>query len=397
MSVIKLHTANERLIFDEKPMLTSGNIGIDSISVSFCDNWKQLGDVGFWVTFFKDESEELKVKLDNGECKIPSEMLIEKGAFYFGVYAENANYEEVKTSIIVKYCVGQGITTKGEAESNLIKAATAELKADLDRIKATHLDTTEITDYTQFFMNGRRAEILGKVDTSNATKVMSMYASFDSLETAPSMNTSKVEAFDGMFSDCSALKQAPELDTSNGKYFSEMFARCHSLETPPNYDMGIAEDLGMMFYQCSEMAGVINFDTKNCTNLNNTFAACRELTEIQLTDTSKVENFSSAFTQCVALHTISKLNMRNGGYNASTFANCTALKNVEFEEVKITNNNFTLTTATMLTAESLVSLMYALVDNTGGTAYTIKLGSTNIRKIPEDVQQIAFDKNYYLA
>lgn len=125
-------------------MLTSGNIGIDSISVSFCDNWKQLGDVGFWATFFKDESEKLKVKLDNGECKIPNEMLIEKGAFYFGVYAENANYEEVKTSSIVKYYVGQGTATTGETVSKIVANAQEEYRAEL----ANSLETATGEDYT---------------------------------------------------------------------------------------------------------------------------------------------------------------------------------------------------------------------------------------------------------
>lgn len=395
MSVIKLHTANERLIFDDKPMLTSGNIGIDSISVSFCDCWKQLGDdIEFWAAFFKDENEPLKVKLDNGECKIPSEMLIEKGAFYFGVYAENANCEKVKTSVIVKYCVGQGITTKGEAESNLIKAATAELKADLDRIKATHADTSVITDYTSFFSGGLRSEIIGKVDTSNALKVTSMYYNCDTLEEIPPMNTSKCKNFNTVFYNCSSLKTAPVLDTSNGESFNSMFYGCKALEAPPNYDTGKAEDLGSMFRNCEAMSGVITLDTKNCTAFSSAFANCVSLEEINFTDTSSVVQWVATFQGCTGLHTINNLSIAYGGYNNNLFYNCIELRNVTFVIVKVKDNNFTLTSSTKLTVESLDSLATALVDNTGGTTYTIKLGSENIAKLSDATKQIISDKNY---
>lgn len=138
MSVIKLHTANEQLIFDSKPVITSGNINIDSISVTLCRNWQEVGELAdIWAVFYRDESEKLKRKLENGSCLIPSEMLLARGLFYFGIYAENKNGEKVKTSKKVEYEVKQGTPTKAEAESNLIKAATAEVQKTLETLLET--------------------------------------------------------------------------------------------------------------------------------------------------------------------------------------------------------------------------------------------------------------------
>lgn len=114
MSVIKLHTENERLIFDEKPIITSGNVNVDSINVTLCGNWKQVGEnADMWAVFYRNESNKLKVKIENGVCTIPSEMLEERGLFYFGVYAENEAQTQLKTSLIVEYPVRQGTPQEG--------------------------------------------------------------------------------------------------------------------------------------------------------------------------------------------------------------------------------------------------------------------------------------------
>lgn len=133
MGVIKLHTVNERLVFDDKPVITSGNKNINSIEIKFCDKWLSLGErVKYWAVFYKDEKEKLKKELVNGSCLIPNEMLIKKGFFYFGVYAEEENEEKVKTSKIVEYEVALGISTEATAESNIVKKAKEEYRAQLE-------------------------------------------------------------------------------------------------------------------------------------------------------------------------------------------------------------------------------------------------------------------------
>ena len=44
MGTIRVHTANERIVFDNKPIITSGNKNINDISVTFCGKWLSLGE-----------------------------------------------------------------------------------------------------------------------------------------------------------------------------------------------------------------------------------------------------------------------------------------------------------------------------------------------------------------
>lgn len=259
-----------------------------------------------------------------------------------------------------------------------------------------YLDTTEITDYTDFFKQGIRKEVIGKVDTSNATNVTNMYYGCDFLEVAPPMNTSNVENFYGMFFGCSQLKQAPELDTSNGKNLYAMFANCKLLESVPTLDTRNAVDMTSLFSGCLNMAGVAILDTSNCTTLATAFSDCKNITEIYFNDTSKCEDFTATFLRCDKLHTIKKLNMKNGGYSSGTFQSSTALANIEFEEVKVVNDKL-IFTYNPLTVESMMSLFNALIDNTGGTTYNIRLGTTNLKKLTAEQKQIALDKNFTLS
>lgn len=113
MGVIKLHTVNERLVFDNKPVITSGNKNVNSIDVKFCDKWLSLGEgAEFWAVFYKDEKEKIKVKLENGSCLIPNKMLAVKGFFHIGVAAIIG--EKVKTSKNIEYEVMQGADIEAE-------------------------------------------------------------------------------------------------------------------------------------------------------------------------------------------------------------------------------------------------------------------------------------------
>lgn len=123
MGTIRVHTANERIVFDNKPIITSGNKNINDISVTFCDKWLSLGEnTEYWAVFFKDEKIIYKRKLENGYCLIPNAVMSKKGWFYFGFYAEAENGEKVKTSKIAEYEVTQGVpiedTTDGDESTD---------------------------------------------------------------------------------------------------------------------------------------------------------------------------------------------------------------------------------------------------------------------------------------
>ena len=106
VGTIRVHTVNERIIFDNKPIITSGNKNINDINVTFCDRWLSLGEnTEYWAVFFKDEKEIHKRKLVDGSCLIPNEVLTKKGWFYFGFYSKAENGEKVSggTSLAVSF------------------------------------------------------------------------------------------------------------------------------------------------------------------------------------------------------------------------------------------------------------------------------------------------------
>lgn len=104
-----------------------------------------------------------------------------------------------------------------------------------------------------------------------------------------------------------------------------------------------------------------------------------------------------AFNNCVKLKTLrvhNKITWVSGNF----VAGCTALENFLFNStIKIANNNFDVSKNTLLTVESLLSILSALEDNTGGTQYTVKFGSTNLAKLTEEQKAIATNKNIALA
>lgn len=256
-----------------------------------------------------------------------------------------------------------------------------------------YANTSLITNYTSFFENGLRSEIIGQVDTSNALSLERMYYGCGSLTEIPSMNTSKCTNFTSAFENCNNLKNTPTIDTSNGEILTAMFRQCSVLETPPNIDTGKATSLSQVFYRCLALSGDVYLDTKSCTDISNAFTACQMIRKIHFTDTSNVTSWGATFNSCIRLDTITNIDMSYGGYSATTFNSCGELKNVTFNKVKIKDNNFNLSFASKLTAESLLNLIEALDDNTGETQYTIKLGTANLAKLTDEQKQKITEKN----
>jgi hypothetical protein len=80
------------------------------------------------------------------------------------------------------------------------------------------------------------------------------------------------------------------------------------------------------------------------------------------------------------------------------FTNLQLLKEIDCANGWIPNQNLpNLEGSPFLKASSLVSFFTHLGDNTGGTARTISLGSTNLNKLTAAEKAIATDKNYVLA
>ena len=136
-------------------------------------------------------------------------------------------------------------------------------------------------------------------------------------------------------------------------------------------------------------------NTSNGTSFYNMFKYCSKLTTIPPLDTSKGTSLSSMFSGCSKLKTLELTSFIS---SSNMFSSCTALENLTVTGTITVNNNYlNLSYSPKLTVDSLMSVINALSDNTGGTTYTVTLGSTNLAKLTDEQKQIAIDKNYTLA
>ncbi|MBQ8552302.1 MAG: hypothetical protein IJ428_05775 [Clostridia bacterium] len=106
-------------------------------------------------------------------------------------------------------------------------------------------------------------------------------------------------------------------------------------------------------------------------------------------------NYTSMFGLASKLKTIDKFTMRDGVNINNAFENCTALENIIFDGA-ISVNGLNLQWSTLLSHDSLMSIINALEDysaDTSGTAWTVTIGD-NIAKLTDEELQIAKDKGW---
>ena len=114
----------------------------------------------------------------------------------------------------------------------------------------------EITDFSYFFYNSVRLELIDYVDTSNSTNFASMFSSCNNLRNIPSLNTSKGDNFGFMFQYCVSLTAIPPIDTSNGTGFTHMFYNCSKLKTISLIDVSGAVNLVNFVSKCTSLENI---------------------------------------------------------------------------------------------------------------------------------------------
>ena len=273
---------------------------------------------------------------------------------------------------------------------------TSEYDEIIDGMTVGGLDTSGITDFYNFCCRDRLNDQLDKLDTSNGTSFNGMFYQCYELTTIPQLDTSKGTSFSTMFSACRELTSVPQINTSNGTNFSSMFYQCYELTTIPQLDTSKGTSFSTMFYYCRKLLAVPQLDTSNGTSFEQMFFYCENLVEIPLLDTSKGTSFNQAFARCSKLTTIGLTSFIATSKMFEYSSNLQNLNVTGTITVKA-NDTLNLSTTNKLTVESLLSVLNALKDNTGGTTYNIKLGSTNLAKLTDEQKAIATNKNYTLS
>lgn len=141
----------------------------------------------------------------------------------------------------------------------------------------------------------------------------------------------------------------------------------------------------------------ITLDFSGCTSFAGTFSYCYYFSRVGIIDASRATTISEMFTTCKNLETIDKLILPTKDVSySSAFTNLHKLKNLVVEgEFK---QNFSIQQSTMLTHDSLMSIINALADySSSGTTHTVNFGATNLAKLTDAEKAIATEKGWTLA
>lgn len=108
-TIIELKCVDQVLTFVNTPIVASGGVGEDYLSIEFCSKWS-----GYTVSvfFWRQGVDPISVLADSdGLYKVPSELTYNEGVVYFGAVGVNADNER-RTSEAISYRVHEGAITE---------------------------------------------------------------------------------------------------------------------------------------------------------------------------------------------------------------------------------------------------------------------------------------------
>lgn len=159
------------------------------------------------------------------------------------------------------------------------------------------------TDFEDLLTNATTViEVLG-ANTTNITKMTSMFQDCYNLRSVALFDTSNVTNMVTMFAGCSNLTSVPLFDTSSVTETRSMFSNCTSLVTVPLFVTSNLTNTVWMFNNCTSLISVPLFDTSKVSNMREMFNHCSSLTSIPLFDTTSTTNMTSMFYGCVKVET----------------------------------------------------------------------------------------------
>lgn len=165
-----------------------------------------------------------------------------------------------------------------------------------------------------------------------------------------------------------------KLDTSAVTKFYNMFNSCNNITTIPLIDTSKGTDFSYMFYFCDKLTSIPQLDTSKGTKFDYMFMSCSNITTIPTLDTSKGTNFTSMFSGCKSLQSIQQLDFSNGTSFGLAFNRCNKLTDVTF--VGSINKDINFMYCTLLTYDSVKSILTACSNTTNTTSKTLKFSRT---------------------
>ena len=183
---------------------------------------------------------------------------------------------------------------------------------------------------------------------------------------------------------------------SGGGWTNEIFK--------PKYDLILSAYGGYNMFNDSRLTGSlkdlldnagVTLDTSNCQHFSTMFSGSR-FTELPVIDMSKCAASGNLCLGMTQLHTIEKIIMsETTATSTSMFQDCLQLQNIVFEGVLAKSISFA--NCSILTNETVQSLIDILKDLTGGTAQTLTLHATVKNNLTEEQKAQITSKNWTLA
>ena len=170
----------------------------------------------------------------------------------------------------------------------------------------------------------------------------------------------------------------------------------------PKYPMKPVSAASMYSYGTLPYEAIASVDFSECTNFSSTFSYFRisgsekKFPPIDIRSATKTQNM---FGWCSGIREIEEIKISENTEVQSMFNGMTSLCEVRFNGT-IGQNGLNVQTNTLLSHDSLMSIINALADksqDTSGTSWVVTLGSTNLAKLTDAEKQIATDKGWTLV
>lgn len=200
------------------------------------------------------------------------------------------------------------------------------------------------------------------------------------------------QAIDSISTDSSLIKLLEETNTLTNKFRKTMFEKIPKFNINPT-----VIDMSSCFMQCYNLKCFDNiFDTSKITNMSLTFFNCPKLEYVKGLNTQKTKQTNYLFASCANLKDVNTLDLSNATYIVGMFSACNKLTNISFVESSI-KISISFKESSLLSAESIQSIIDGLADLTGQTAQTITFHSTVKDKLTEEQIASVTSKNWSIA
>ena len=202
-----------------------------------------------------------------------------------------------------------------------------------------------------------------------------------------SLETIGDNAFSGCFrmTGIDGLKGVKEIGTG-------AFENCYSL-TDIEFPETLETINGSAFKNCCSLSNK-DLILPNCKTIQmSAFQGCRFTGKLDLRKCTKIELDAFQGSNFSSIVFSSSLTSCDGSYR-----NPLSFTSLEFVDLgtNFNCNNFSLTSSTLYSIDTLVGVLNSLKDRTGETAYTFMLGATNLAKLTDEQKAIATNKNWIL-